>query len=69
MRIVLSVAPKGPAKNKPLVESVCAIWNVARKGGGQSGSRRGPYDRGGRVMPAEERALTSGVLCEEGKER
>src|ERR1022692_617777 len=34
--------------------------NVARKGDGQSGSRRGPYDRRGRVMPGEERALTSG---------
>src|SRR5215469_770485 len=39
--------------------------NVARKGDGQSGSRRGPYDRGGRAMPAEERALTSGVLVKE----
>src|SRR5437667_11622966 len=44
-----------------------AAPNVARKGGGQSGSRRGPYDRGGRVMPAEERALTSGVLVKEGR--
>jgi hypothetical protein len=41
--------------------------NVARKGGGQSGSRRGPHDRRGRVMPAEERALTSGVLVKEGR--
>jgi hypothetical protein len=39
--------------------------NAARKGGGQSGSRKGPYDRRGRVMPAEERALTSGVLVKE----
>ena len=38
-----------------------------RKGHGQSGRRRGPYDRGGRVMPAEERALTSGVLVKEGR--
>ena len=46
-----------------------AAPNAARKGGGQSGSRRGLYDLWGRVMPAEERALTSGVLCEGGKER
>ena len=44
-----------------------ATPNVARKGGGQSGRRRGPYDRGGRVMPAEERALASGVLVKEGR--
>ena len=44
-----------------------AAPNVVRKGGGQFGSRRGPYDRGGRVMPAEERALTSGVLVKEGR--
>src|SRR5579884_326397 len=37
----------------------------SRKGGGQSGSRRGPYDRGNRVMPVEGRALTSGVLLKE----
>src|SRR3954447_3477777 len=36
-----------------------------RKGHGQSGRRRGPYDRRGRVMAAEERALTSGVLAKE----
>ena len=46
-----------------------AAPNVVGKGGGQSGSRRGLYDRRGRVTLAEERALTSGVLCEEGKER
>ena len=46
-----------------------AAPNVVRKGGGQSGSRRGPYDRRGRVMPAEERALTSGVLVKEGRSR
>lgn len=39
--------------------------NVAREGDGQSGSRRGPYDRGGRVTPAEGRALASGVLVKE----
>ena len=44
-----------------------AAPNVARKGGGQSERRRGPYDRGGRVMPAEERALTSGVLVKKGR--
>src|SRR5215475_5678620 len=44
-----------------------AAPNVVKKGGGQSGSRRGPYDRGGRVMPAEERALTSGGLVKEGR--
>ena len=37
------------------------------KGGGQTGRRRGPYDRGGRVMPAEGRALASGVLVKEGR--
>ena len=42
-----------------------AASNLVRKGGGQSGSRRGPYDRGGRVTPAEGRALASGVLVEE----
>src|SRR3954449_4153195 len=36
-----------------------------RTGGGSDGSRRGPYDRGGRVMLAEERALTSGALWTE----
>ena len=44
-----------------------AAPNAAGKGGGQSGSRRGPYDHGCRVMPAEERALTSGVLVKEGR--
>jgi hypothetical protein len=44
-----------------------AAPNVVRKGGGQSGSRRGLYDLRGRVMPAEERALTSGVLVKEGR--
>jgi hypothetical protein len=44
-----------------------AAPNVARKGDGQSGSRRGPYDCRCRVMPAEERALTSGVLVKEGR--
>src|SRR5215468_6620656 len=44
-----------------------AAPNVVRKGGGQSGRRRGLYDLGGRVMPAEERALTSGVLVREGR--
>src|SRR5436190_24340400 len=39
--------------------------NVVSKGGGQSGSRRGPYDRRGRATPAEERALASGVLVTE----
>jgi hypothetical protein len=43
------------------------LRNVVRKGGGQSGRRRGPYDRRGRVTPAEERALTSGVLVKEGR--
>jgi hypothetical protein len=32
-------------------------------GGGSDGSRTGPYDRRSRVMPAEERALTSGALA------
>ena len=41
--------------------------NVGEKGDGQSGRRRGPYDRGCRVMLAEERALTSGVLVKEGR--
>src|SRR3954469_11427229 len=36
-----------------------------RTGGGSDGSRRGPYDRGGRVMLAEERALASGALWTE----
>jgi hypothetical protein len=35
--------------------------NVAT-GGGHGGSRTGSYDRRSRVMPAEERALTSGTL-------
>lgn len=44
-----------------------AAPNVASKGGGPSGSRRGPYDRGSRVMPVEERALASGVLAKKGR--
>lgn len=36
-----------------------AAPDVDRKGGGQYGMRRGLYDRGGRVMLAEEGALTS----------
>ena len=44
-----------------------AYPNVARKGGGQLGSRKGPYDRRSRVMPVEERALASGALVK--KER
>ena len=35
------------------------------RGNGQSGSRRGLYDHGGRVTLAEERTLTSGVLVKE----
>ena len=35
--------------------------NVAT-GGGSNGSRTGSYERGGWVMPAEQRALTSGAL-------
>jgi hypothetical protein len=34
-----------------------------------SGSRRGPYNQGSRVMPAEERALTSSELQEVAKVR
>jgi len=34
-------------------------------GAGLHGSRTGSYDRGGRVTPVEERALTSGVLLTE----
>src|SRR3954447_24078900 len=41
-------------------------WQPLRRtGGGSDGSRRGPYDRGGQVMLAEERALTSGALWTE----
>src|SRR5215208_3434696 len=44
----------------------CWGWQPQRRtGGGSHGSRRGPYDRGGRVMLAEERALTSGALWTE----
>ena len=35
--------------------------NVAL-GGGHGGSRTGSYERRGRVMPAEQRTLTSGAL-------
>jgi hypothetical protein len=44
-----------------------ATPNGARKGVGQPGSRRGPYDRRSRVMLVEERALASGVLVKEGR--
>src|SRR4051795_491471 len=41
-------------------------WQPHRRtGGGSDGSRRGPYDRGGQVMLAEERALASGALWRE----
>ena len=35
--------------------------NVA-EGGGPGGSRTGSYERRGRVMPVEQRALTFGML-------
>jgi len=41
--------------------------HIIYKDDGRSGSRRGSYDRGSRVTPVEERALTSDVLLK--KER
>ena len=43
--------------------------DIIYKDDGQPGSRRGPYDRLGRVMPAEGRALAPGVLVKEETER
>lgn len=37
--------------------------------GGPDGWRTGPYDRRGRVTPAEGRALTSGMLSFGGEDR
>jgi hypothetical protein len=41
----------------------------ARAGQGCMGWRRGPYDRGSRVMPAEGRGLGSRAMQEEAKAR
>ena len=41
----------------------------ARAGQGSVGCRRGPYDRGSRVMPVEERGLGSRAMHEEAKAR
>lgn len=47
-------------RGKPVPGGGRAIDVVS--GGGPGGWRTGPYDRRGRVTPAEGRALTSGVL-------
>ena len=44
----------------PSSARVAASTSLA--GGGHDGSRTGPYERRGRVMPAEQRALTFGML-------
>jgi len=41
----------------------------ARAGQGSVGCRRGPYDRGSRVMPVEERGLGSRAMHKEAKAR
>src|SRR3954453_20437333 len=56
---------KGDAGHRGRPVSTGAGSPPRRTGGGSDGSRRGPYDRGGRVMLAEERALTSGALWRE----
>src|ERR1017187_8627532 len=71
-----------PVRSSGVMSTACkkgglGHWGISGAGGGhlqhslqedgQSGSRRGSYDRGSRVTPVEERTLTSDALLK--KER